>query len=132
MTHLLDANVLIGLLVTEHVHHKAASAWLAEHDRPFATCPITQGALVRIVVRSGGFADEARALLDGLEKDERHELWPDDLPYTAVRLSGVIGHRQVTDAYLTQLARAHGGRLATFDEGLAALHVDVAELIATG
>lgn len=35
---------------------------------------------------------------------------------------GVIGHRQVTDAYLVALARHHGGRLATLDRGLAALH----------
>lgn len=41
----------------------------------------------------------------------------------------VIGHRQVTDAYLAQLARAQGGKLATFDQGLAKLHHDVAELV---
>jgi uncharacterized protein len=34
-------------------------------------------------------------------------------------------HRQVTDAYLAQLARGHGGRLASFDQGLAGLHHDV-------
>lgn len=38
-------------------------------------------------------------------------------------------HRQVTDAYLAALARTHGGRLLTFDRGLAAAHADVAELI---
>jgi uncharacterized protein len=38
---------------------------------------------------------------------------------------------QVTDAYLAQLARTHNGRLATFDQGLAQLHSDVAELVAT-
>lgn len=31
---------------------------------------------------------------------------------------------------LAALARHHGGRLATFDQGLAALHSDIAELIA--
>jgi predicted nucleic acid-binding protein len=46
-----------------------------------------------------------------------------------VSLYGVIGHRQVTDAYLAQLARAHGGRLATFDQGFAKLQLDVAELV---
>jgi predicted nucleic acid-binding protein len=44
-------------------------------------------------------------------------------------MDGVIGHRQVTDAYLAQLARQHNARLATFDAGLAALHSDVADLI---
>jgi hypothetical protein len=30
---------------------------------------------------------------------------------------------------LIGLARAHGGRLATFDRGLAAIHPEVAELV---
>jgi predicted nucleic acid-binding protein len=40
-----------------------------------------------------------------------------------------VGHRQVTDAYLAALARAHRGRLTTFDEGLVAAHPDVAVLV---
>ncbi len=39
---------------------------------------------------------------------------------------GVLGYRQVTDADLAALARHHGGRLVTFDAGLAQLHADVA------
>ncbi len=42
-----------------------------------------------------------------------------------------MGHRQVTDAYLASLARAHSGRLATMDRGLAALHPDVTVLVPT-
>jgi predicted nucleic acid-binding protein len=49
--------------------------------------------------------------------------------YTEVPCEGIIGHRQVTDAYLAQLARARGARIATFDRGMAKLHRDVAELI---
>ena len=60
-----------------------------------------------------------------------HEFWPDDIGYLDTNLSGVLGHRQVTDAYLAGLARHHRGRLATFDSGLAALHNDVAELVPT-
>jgi len=41
----------------------------------------------------------------------------------------VQGHKQVTDAYLAALARAHGGRLATLDATLAAMHPDVADLM---
>ena len=36
-----------------------------------------------------------------------------------------MGHRQVTDAYLAALARHHGGKLASFDKRLVALHPDV-------
>ena len=46
-------------------------------------------------------------------------------------LKGVVGHRQVTDAYLAQHARRRNSKIATFDEGMAALHPDVAELIPT-
>ena len=130
MTALLDANALIALMVSDHVHHEAADAWVATWGQPIATCPITQGSLVRLLLREGHPAAMGVAILTALTTDSRHEFWPDDLPYTAVRMTGVIGHRQVTDAYLAQLARQHGGRLATFDEGLAALHRDVSELIA--
>jgi predicted nucleic acid-binding protein len=35
--------------------------------------------------------------------------------------NGLVGHRQVTDAYLLGLALRHGGRLATFDQGIGTL-----------
>lgn len=68
-------------------------------------------------------------MITAIANDERHEFWPDQVAYTDVPLAGVIGHRQVTDAYLAQLARTNEGRLATFDQGLAKLHDDVAWLI---
>ena len=46
-------------------------------------------------------------------------------------LAGVIGHRQVTDAYLVALARHHHGRLATLDKGLATLDKGLAALNST-
>jgi predicted nucleic acid-binding protein len=46
-----------------------------------------------------------------------------------IPVAGIIGHRQVTDAYLAHLARSHSARLATFDQALAKLHADVADLI---
>jgi hypothetical protein len=57
---------------------------------------------------------------------------PEDLPYTEVPVQGVIGHRQVTDAYLAQLARVREARLATFDQALAKPHGNVANLVPTG
>jgi toxin-antitoxin system PIN domain toxin len=129
VTFLLDANVLIALLVDDHVHHEAAEAWFIDMADHFATCPITQGSLMRLLVREGQSAAAAHAILDGTITDPRHEFWADDIPYTDVPTQGVIGHRQVTDAYLAQLARAHGSRLATFDQAMAKLHHDVADLI---
>lgn len=130
MTTLLDANVLIALTVLEHVHHDAAEAWFTERgDGPVAVCPSTQGSLVRALVRGGLSAADAQAMLATMHHSGRYEFWPDTLSYRDVPLDGVIGHRQITDAYLAQLARSHDGRLATFDQGLAKLHGDVADLV---
>jgi uncharacterized protein len=58
-----------------------------------------------------------------------HAFWPDAIPYERAHLGGIIGHRQVTDAYLVALARHHGARLATLDRGLAALHGEHVHLV---
>jgi toxin-antitoxin system PIN domain toxin len=129
VTVLLDANVLIALLVDDHIHHQAAENWFAGMAGDFATCPITQGSLMRLLIREGQPAAAARAILDGTAADPRHEFWADDIPYTDVPTQAIVGHRQVTDAYLAQLARARGSRLATFDQALAKLHHDVTELV---
>jgi len=131
VTVLLDANVLIALVVADHVHHDAAEAWFADTAETFATCPITQGSLVRLLIRQGQSGQAATTLLSALTAAPRHEFWPDDLSFEAVSMRGVIGHRQVTDAYLAHLARANDARLATFDHGLAKLHDDIAELVPT-
>ena len=101
-------------------------------NAPFATCPITQGTLLRMLLQFQAVDDVAEAVsfLDKFTAHPKHRFWPDNLPYAAISFKGVLGHRQVTDAYLSALARHHGARLATFDKGLAALHADAAELLA--
>jgi uncharacterized protein len=129
VTVLLDANALIALLVDDHVHHVAAENWFAGMGEKFATCPVTQGSLVRLLIREGQPAAAAQAVLSGTTASPRHEFWPDDVGYTDIPVTGIVGHRQVTDAYLAQLARARGSRLATFDQALTKLHNDIADLI---
>ncbi|WP_375478149.1 TA system VapC family ribonuclease toxin [uncultured Jatrophihabitans sp.] len=127
---LLDSSTLIAIAITEHEHHAAALGWLG--DTLFATCPITQGALVRAVVRSPrGTAESALELVREISALDEHEFWSDELTFADVSLDGVIGHRQVTDAYLAQLARHKDGRIATLDRAMAAVHSDVAELVPT-
>jgi len=132
VTALLDANVLIALLVDDHVHHVAAENWFVGMRGKFATCPITQGSLMRLLIREGQSAATAQTVLNEATADPRHEFWPDDIAYASVPTQGIIGHRQVTDAYLAQLARARGSRLATFDRALAKLHNDVVDLVRDG
>lgn len=131
MTHLLDGNVLVALTVRDHVHAAEATGWFVGHSAGVATSPITQGTLLRHLLRNGVRVEEALAGLAVILAHPRHELWPDDTSFDAPTLRGVIGHRQVTDAYLAAQARRRGGRLATLDRGLAATHPDVAELIGT-
>lgn len=126
---LLDSNVLIALVVSEHVHHAAAEDWFAGLGEGFATCPITQGSLVRLLIREGQPASVARDIIHEVTGHPRHDFWPDDVSYLDVPTDGIIGHRQVTDAYLAQLAAARGSRLATFDQALAKLRPDVVELV---
>jgi uncharacterized protein len=124
---LLDVNVLIALFNEHHVHHEPAHDWFADHqDDPWATCPLTENAFVRIL------SDPAQrpallplpALAGHLERfrrDGRHEFWPDGVSLrddTLFDLSRVRGHRQLTDVYLLGLAVNHGGCLVTFDRSI--------------
>ncbi len=130
-TALLDGNVLIALTVSEHVHHGKAWGWFDPRNDRFATCPITQGTLLRYLMRAGETAQVALGALHQIVELPQHVFWPDEIGYGASMMTGVIGHRQVTDAYLVELASHFGGSLVTLDRGLAALHGDSIELIPT-
>lgn len=130
-SNLLDANFLVALIVADHVHHPLAEEWFARDTNEFATCPTTQSAFVRFLTREGATASEAIAVLSTLTSHERHQFWSDDINLRDVTLAGVVGHRQITDAYLASLARAHEARLVTLDRGLAAIHPDVVDLVGT-
>ena len=86
---------------------------------------------MRFLLRAGQPSAAARDVVVGLEAADRHEFWPDAISFAEVGIDGVVGHRQVTDAYLAQLARSRNGQLATLDSGLAHLHSDVAVLVPT-
>ena len=121
--YLLDSNVLIALATPEHTLNQRAAAWFRE-GHLFATCPITQGALFRFHLRVGvgATAQSARSLIQAICTMPRHVFWPDEVSFIDLPLEGIIGHRQVTDAYLVLLARHREGRLATLDRALAAVH----------
>jgi hypothetical protein len=128
-TFLADGNVLVALTVVEHVHNGIALNWFESEQPDLATCPITEGTLVRFLMRSGQTAIDAMAVLEAIRSQEWHVFWPDALPLERTHLGGVIGHRQVTDAYLAALARHHGASLVTLDRGLAALHAEHVHLL---
>jgi len=124
MRALLDVNVLIALLDAAHIHHARASAWLErELKHGWASCPITQNGCVRIMSQPAYPGDFSAAEVAGRLADAAngpdHMFWPADLSLLEGRCidwSRVLGHRQVTDAYLLALAVRHGGRFVTFDK----------------
>ena len=128
--YLLDTNLLIALLWPSHERHELALKWFTRHRaKGWATCPITQAGFVRIVSNPAFSRDavqprEAIHVLAANTATKDHAFWPDELPVAeAVAFAGVrlLGHQQVTDAYLLGLAIRCGGMLATLDQRIAAL-----------
>ncbi|MFO0599044.1 MAG: TA system VapC family ribonuclease toxin [Myxococcaceae bacterium] len=127
MTWLLDTNVLLALSSAQHQDHEAAQRWFAGVQR-FASCPITQGGLLRNFARMQDRASlrEAWNFLEAVLDHDAHEFWADVIDYrSSVPHVQLQGAAQVTDAYLAALARHYGGRVATFGRAFAALHSDV-------
>ena len=129
-THLLDVNVVIALAWPLHMHHAIAHAWFERvGHKSWSTCPLTQLAFVRISSNPKiiSAAVSPRAAVNALGQMvglAGHVFWPDDLPVndlSSFTSKALVGHRQVTDAYLIELAKRHNGKLATLDGGLADL-----------
>ena len=116
--HLLDANVLIALFDADHVHRPAVRDWFVALKGEFATCPIVEGALVRFLLRLGESATTAAEVVRRIHEMAACDFRADSISYSDVDLGHVVGHRQVTDAYLVGLARANAATLATLDGGL--------------
>ncbi|WP_300681578.1 TA system VapC family ribonuclease toxin [Nocardioides sp.] len=122
---LLDANVLVALALDTHVHHRAAHEALRASTWRWATTPVTESALVRLLLNGAvtGAEFTGQQVLTQLAAMRRHARWtflPDDTsPITArIDLSVLVGFRQVTDLHLVEVAARHGAVLATFDAGI--------------
>lgn len=123
---LLDVNVLIALLDPDHVHHRLATDWLAQHRRwGWASCPITQNGCIRIMAQptypNGAPPGVIAARLREAMRAATHEFWPDDLNLVAtpgLDWQRLLSARHLTDAYLLALAVHRQGRLVTLDRGI--------------
>jgi uncharacterized protein len=127
MTFLLDVNVLIALIDPMHTQHNAAHEWFAAQGRQsWATCPLTENGVLRIVgntryPNSPGSPAAVVQSLAGLRALPGHVFWPDDISLLETNIldaSLLLTSNQVTDTYLLALAHAHHGQLATFDRRL--------------
>ena len=123
-TALLDINVLVALFDPDHVHHDIAHDWFADHHaQGWASCPITQNGLIRVLSnpRYGSPLSSLRAVREAVRRfvsSKEHEFWPDDISLadnTLFDVSAIAGHRQLTDVYLLGLATKWKGHLVTLD-----------------
>lgn len=134
--HLLDVNALIALLWEDHQFHETMALWFSRHAKEgWATSAITQAGFIRVMNQSAlvqpglSVADLAEVLASNLAHPA-HRLLPLDFDFADVLTcctGGVVGHRQVSDAYLLTAAVRGGMKLLTFDSGLGTLLASSAE-----
>jgi uncharacterized protein len=95
-------------------------------QKAWATCPITQNAVLRIVghpryPNSPGSPAAVADVVAAFLELPGHAFWPDDvslLDRAHVHSARLLGSAHLTDTYLLALARSHDGQLATLDQRL--------------
>jgi hypothetical protein len=117
----------VALFDPAHIHHDAAHAWFAaERDHGWATCPITENGLLR-VLSNPAYPGRRTTVADAADRLRRflatggHEFWQDEvslLDTGLVDVARLTGHREITDVYLLALAVRRGGCLATCDRSV--------------
>ena len=136
---LLDTNVLLALAWPNHQHHAQAHAWFAaKAKRGWATCAFTQLGFIRLSSNPAYTADaaspqDAAALLRQWTRQKGHRFWDSPSADDPRIFARAIGHQQVNDAWLVEVARANMARLVTLDTRLSAHAIsdDLVEIIAT-
>jgi uncharacterized protein len=123
---LLDVNVLLAIAWPNHQFHAAAIAALSSQNR-WATCALTQLGFIRLssnpaAIPTAKTPQEATGLLARLVADSLHT-YLDSLPAPVSEdckeaFRNLLGHQQVTDAYLLRLAAVNGAVVVTFDRRL--------------
>ena len=131
MTWLLDGNVLVALVIDTHAHHARVRAWAEALTEPFASCSTTQGTLLRLHMQFAADRSVAAAwrVLKQICADPAHEFWAEAPSYLELKPGQILGHRQVTDAWLANVARRRKAHVVTLDAAFAALYPDVVTLI---
>jgi toxin-antitoxin system PIN domain toxin len=121
--HLLDVNVLLATIWANHPQHAKAFAWLT--GKNILLCPLSELGFLRISTNKKAInapMEKARKLLNQFATDRKAVRIADDLP----ALDSHSGKSdEVTDHYLADLATLHGARLATLDQNLTHVSVDV-------
>ena len=123
MRYLLDVNVLLAAIWTTHADHSKVDRWV--EGKRLATCPITELGFLRISTNSKGLnatMTSARTLLEDFLAKYSVEFVAADLPGLK---SKAKTSNLVMDMYLAELAGAKGVKLATLDQGIRDVAVEV-------
>ena len=122
-----DGNVLIAFKHLDHAEHAKAKSFFSKSPK-IATCPITELNLVRGLMQLNYSGKEADELLADFISRHRARLIADDI--SAEKIKGLCrGHRETTDAYLAELAKAHGLTVGTLDKSFAKKFPGIVNLI---
>ena len=139
---LRDTNALLALAWPNHQYHRAVVGRLERQPAmPWATCALTQLGFVRLsanpaVVRVRKTPAQSLAVLSELVSDGQHRYLDPlpSLPAVKQHFRRLLGHNQVTDAYLLAVAATNRAVLLTLDRRIAppaALRAPI-EVIAEG
>jgi len=118
---LLDTNVLLALAWPNHQHHSVAHTWFRKFSKHgWATCAFTQLGFIRLSSNPAFTADavlprEAARLLQQWVKMEAHQFWKSPSAAGEMIYEHALGHQQVNDAWLVEVARTNKGKLVTLD-----------------
>ena len=126
--HLLDVNVLIAILDSVHTHHQIAKKWFDAPGLEWALCPFSEAGVLRYLTRPRpGTGRPLLSMEDAMELLARladapgyhYELIPGDWrTLTKPFARQILGHKQVTDAWLMGTALQAGLTLVTFDRAM--------------
>ena len=120
---LYDVNMLIALFDPLHARHTTAHVWhSANGQHGWASCPLTQNGLIRIMAQPRYASPQPLAsmlhVVRELSGDAAHTFWPDDVSLAAVGILApqfALTSGMLIDVYLRALAIKHEGRLVTLD-----------------
>jgi predicted nucleic acid-binding protein len=126
MAALLDVNVLVALVMDDHVHHQHAEAWL-EHDgivAGWSTCLVAELGVIRVCAQlpASRWPPARTSRRVRLLKNRPGYRWAVDpgSPAKMREIRTATTGAQVGDRYLLGFARRQGVRLVTFDRGIKA------------
>ena len=117
MKYLLDVNALVAWWHGRSPHHAAFHVWAAGVSaKQLRTCAHTELGFIRVSMHVFGYSlRQSQDALASMKRDMGGFL--DAAPAPKLAPWATTASR-TSDAYLAQLATAHGLRLATFDAGI--------------